>query len=185
VGSGQEGVDMAGDTGRRAPRGTRFAVVAAVALAVVLGTPWPASAHYGWVRPLVTCVTPVQDGYWTAAFGYTNTTSSAFSVARGSNNDMTPDQFDGQQVTRFSSGTRQAAFSVRVPSSVSTVQWQVLGMYGIARRNSSPRCPSSTPLPADGNGLGMVIALVASGTVAGGSAWVARRRRDPAQVTAA
>ncbi len=170
---------MAGGTGRRrASRGTRLGVVAAIALAVVLGTPGAASAHYGWVKPLVTCVTPVQDGSWTAAFGYTNTTSSAFSVARGRNNDMVPDSFDGQQTTRFEAGTRQAVFTVRVPASVKEVQWQVLGVYGIARRDTSSRCPSSTPLPADGNGLGTVIVLVASGTVAGGSAWVARRRRE-------
>ena len=177
---------MAGTTGRRrAPRGTRLALVAAVALAVVLGTPGLASAHYGWVRPLVTCVTPVQDGYWTAVFGYTTTTSAAFTVARGSSNDMTPDRFDGQQVTRFSPGTRQGAFSVRVPSSVPTVQWQVLGMYGIARKDGSSACPSSTPLPADGNGLGLVITLVASGAVAGGSMVVAWRRRGSAQLATA
>jgi len=160
-------------------------VVAGIALAVVLGTPGMAGAHYGWVRPLVTCVTPVQDGSWTAVFGYTNTTTQTFSVARGRDNDMTPDQFDGRQVDRFVPGTQQAAFTVRMPASVTTVQWQVLGMYGIARQDSSTRCPSGTPLPADGNGLGMVIALAASGAVAGGSMWAAgRRRARPVAVTA-
>ncbi len=64
------GVGMTGGTGRRrAPRATRLLTVAGVALAVVLGTPGPASAHYGWVKPLVTCVTPVSSGSWTAVFG--------------------------------------------------------------------------------------------------------------------
>ncbi len=178
---------MAGRTGRRgASRATRPGVVAAVALTVVLATPGAASAHYGWIKPLVTCVTPVQSGYWTAVFGYTNTQSSTVVVHRGNNNDMGPDTFDGQQPQQFSPGTRQAVFTVKVPSSVKEVQWQVLGVHGVARRDTSSQCPSSTPLPADGNGLGLVIALVGSGAVAGGSAWVARRRRERgAEVAAA
>lgn len=161
-------------------------MVAAVALAVLLGAPGAASAHYGWAKPLVTCATPVQDGSRTAAFGYTNTTSSAFPVARGRNDDVVPDSSDGQQTTRFQAGTRQAVLTVRVPASVKEVRGRSSGCTA-SRRDTSSRCPSSTPLPADGNGLGTVIVLVASGTVAGGSARVARRRRErgPEPVVAA
>ncbi|WP_369259274.1 hypothetical protein [Geodermatophilus amargosae] len=170
---------MAGRTPRRrAPLGTRLAVVTGIALSVVLVTPGAASAHYGWIQPEVTCVTPVQNGSWTAVFGYRNTTSATLTVGRGSLNDMTPDRFDGTQVTRFSPGTRQGAFSVQVPASITTVQWQVYGEYGIARRDSGTRCPSSTELPADGNGMGVVIALAAAGAVGGTSVYVSRRRRD-------
>jgi hypothetical protein len=91
---------------------------------------------------------------------------------------MAPDAFDGQQATRFQPGTRHAVLTVSVPASVKEVHWRVLGVYGIARRDTSGRCPSSTPLSADGNGLGMVIALVASGAAAGGWARVGRRRRE-------
>ena len=45
-----------------------------------------------------------------------------------------------------------------------------------AYRDRSTACPSSTELPADGNGLGIVIALAAAGAVAGGSLWLAQRR---------
>ena len=170
---------MAGRTRRRrTPLGARLAVVAGIALSVVLLTPGAASAHYGWIQPVVTCVTPVQNGSWTAVFGYTNTTSATVTVGRGGLNDMTPDRFDGEQVTRFSPGTRQGVFSVRVPASITTVQWQVYGVYGIARRDGSTRCPSSTELPADGNGMGVVIALAAAGAVGGTSVYVSRRRRD-------
>ena len=166
---------MGGNTGRRASLGTRLAVVAGVGAAAVLGTPGVASAHYG--ETSVTCVMPVQNGSWTAVFGYTNNTSSTGSVPVGRYNDMTPDQFDGRQVTTFERGSHPGAFSVRVPSSISSVSWQVLGTTATANVNTSTRCPAGTPLPADGNGLGMVIALAASGAVAGGSMWAAQRRR--------
>jgi hypothetical protein len=170
---------MAGRTPRRgASLGTRLAVIAGIALSVLFVTPGSASAHYGWIQPVVTCVTPVRNGTWTAVFGYTNTTPTTLTVSRGSLNDMTPDRFDGTQVTRFSPGTRQGAFSVQVPASITTVQWQVYGMYGIARRDGSTRCPSSTELPADGNGMGVVIALAAAGAVGGTSVYVSRRRRE-------
>ncbi|MGY1732675.1 hypothetical protein ACI798_14255 [Geodermatophilus sp. SYSU D01045] len=168
---------MAGRTRRRrAPLGARLAVTAGVGAAAVLATPGMASAHYGSVS--VTCVTPVQDGYWNVVFGYTNTTGTTATVQRGQYNDVSPDRFDGAQPTRFTPGLHPGAFSVRVPASVSSVRWQVLGTTATAGRDSGTRCPSSTPLPADGNGMGIVIALAAAGAVGGTSVVVSRRRRD-------
>ena len=102
----------------------------------------------------------------------------AATVERGRYNDMSPDQFDGTQVTRFAPGPHPGAFSVRVPASVSGVRWPILGTTVTADRTSSTRCPSSTELPADGNGMGVVIALAAAGAVGGTSVYVSRRRRD-------
>ena len=175
---------MAGNTRRGRPSlVTRLAVTAGVGAAAVLATPGVASAHYGQVS--VTCVMSVQGGYCTAVFGYRNVTGRTGTLERGPYNDMSPDQFDGAQVTTFDPGNHPGAFSVRVPASTSSVRWQVLGTTATASRDTSTRCPSGTPLPADGNGLGMVIALAASGAVAGGSMWVARRRRETAPDTAA
>ncbi|MGY1831111.1 hypothetical protein ACI8AA_11890 [Geodermatophilus sp. SYSU D01180] len=144
---------MAGRTRRRgAPLGARLAVI--------------------------TCVTPVQNGYWNAVLGYTNTTSTTATVQRGPYNDMSPDRFDGAQPTQFTPGAHPGAFSVPVPASVGTVRWQVLGMTATAGRDSSTRCPASTPLPADGNGMGIVLTLAAADAVGGASVVVSRRRRD-------
>ncbi|MGY1716175.1 hypothetical protein ACI78R_17055 [Geodermatophilus sp. SYSU D01106] len=166
---------MRGNTGRRASLGTRLAVVAGVGAAAVLATPGVASAHYG--ETSVTCVIPAQNGTWTAVFGYRNDTGYTGSLPVGRYNDMSPDQFDGRQVTTFAPGNHPGAFQVQVPASVSSVSWTVLGTTATAKKDGSTRCPSGTPLPADGNGLGMVIALAASGAVAGGSMWAAQRRR--------
>ncbi len=171
---------MAGDRWRRS-LGTRLAVTAAAGAVVVLGTPGVGTAAGGPMKPLVTCVFPVQDGYWTAVFGYTNPTPRTWDEARGFDNDLTPAVLDGAQVTSFAPGTHQGAFSVRVPASVPSVEWRVHSRQATASLDGSTRCPASTELPADGNGLGTPMVLVAAGVVGAVSIAVSRRRRpDPA-----
>ncbi|MGY1795365.1 hypothetical protein ACI796_15420 [Geodermatophilus sp. SYSU D00525] len=167
---------MAGRTRRRrAPLGARLAVTAGVGAAAVLATPGMASAHYGSVS--VTCVTPVQDGYWNVVFGYTNTTGTTATVQRGQYNDVSPDRFDGaaHPVHPGSAPRRVLGAGARVRE-----QRALAGPRhdGHGRPGLRHPVPSSTPLPADGNGMGIVIALAAAGAVGGTSVVVSRRRRD-------
>ncbi|MEX5719428.1 hypothetical protein [Geodermatophilus maliterrae] len=169
---------MAGNTRRRRPsRGTRLAVTAAAGALVVLGTPGAGMAAGGPMKPLVTCVIPARDGSWTAVFGYENPTPLTWTEARGFDNVLTPGRFDGLQVTTFAPGTHQGAFSVQVPASYASIEWQVHSRHATASRNGSTSCPSSTELPADGNGLGTPMVLVAAGVVGAASMAVSRRRR--------
>jgi hypothetical protein len=162
----------------RPSRWTRLTVTAGVGAAVVLATPGPAMATVDPLTPTVTCVQPVRNGSWTAVFGYTNTSSSTITVRRGGDNDFDPDRFNGPQIETFPSGAYRGSFSVGVPSAYSSIQWELGDRRVTAYRDRSTPCPSSTELPADGNGLGIVIALAASGAVAGGSMWLAQRRRQ-------
>jgi len=169
---------MTGSTRRRRPSlGRRLAVTTGVGAAVVLATPGAASADIDPLTPTVTCVQPLQNGTWTAVFGYTNTSSSTITVRRGGDNDFDPDRANGPQIETFRPGTYQGSFSVSVPSAYSSIQWELGDRRVTASRDRSTRCPSSTELPADGNGLGIVLVLAASGAVAGGSMWLAQRRR--------
>ncbi|MGY1737890.1 hypothetical protein [Geodermatophilus sp. SYSU D00684] len=61
---------------------------------------------------------------------------------------------------------------------VPAVSGQVHGSYDVAWRDLGPCCPSSAELPADGNGMGVVISLAAAGAVGGTSVVLSRRRRD-------
>ncbi|SFT36096.1 hypothetical protein SAMN05660657_00415 [Geodermatophilus amargosae] len=168
---------MAGSTRRARPSlRTRLAVTAGIGAAVVLATPGPAMATGDPLTPTVTCVQQAPNGSWTAVFGYTNTSSSALTVRRGGDNDFDPDRFNGPQIETFRPGAYQGAFSVSVPSGYSSIQWELGDRRVTAYRDRSTPCPASTELPADGNGLGIVIALAASGAVAGGSMWLAQRR---------
>ncbi|MBM7807188.1 hypothetical protein JOD57_003025 [Geodermatophilus bullaregiensis] len=177
---------MAGKTRRRRPSlGTRLAVTAAAGAVAVLGTPGSAVAAGGPVKPLVTCVIPAQDGSWTAVFGYENPTPLTWTEARGFENVLTPGRFDGAQVTSFAPGTHQGAFSVRVPATYPSVEWQVHSRHVTASRDDSTRCPSSTELPADGNGMGTPMVLVAAGVVGAASMAVSRRRRPRPDTAAA
>ncbi|SDC43503.1 hypothetical protein SAMN05660690_1427 [Geodermatophilus telluris] len=169
---------MAGNRRHRRPSlGTRLAVTAAAGAVVVLGTPGVGSAAGGPMKPLVTCVLPVQDGSWTAVFGYENPTPLTWDESRGFDNELTPAALDGPQVTSFAPGTHHGAFSVRVPASTPSVEWQVHSRSVTASRDGSTRCPSETELPADGNGLGAPMVLAAAGLVGAASLAVSRRRR--------
>jgi hypothetical protein len=179
---------MAGSTARRRPPlGARLAVVAGVGAAVVLATPGPATADTDdALTPTVTCVRSVENGSWTAVFGYTNSSSRTITLRRGGDNDFDPDRYNGPQIETFAPGTHQGAFSVLVPSRDSDIEWELGDRRVTAHRDRSTRCPSSTELPADGNGMGVVIALAAAGAVGGTSVYVSRRRRERgAQVTGA
>ena len=164
---------------RTAPRrsiGTRLVVTAGVGAAVVLATPGTAAATDP-VVPLVSCVTAVENGYWTAVFGYTNRTSVTQRQPIGYDNDFDPDRFNGPQAETFQPGTHNGVFSVRVPSAYSSIEWELYDTRVTARRDSSTACPPSTALPADGNGLGTTMVFLGAGAAAAVSMQVARRRR--------
>ncbi|RBY84250.1 hypothetical protein DQ240_15550 [Blastococcus sp. TF02A-26] len=150
----------------------------AIGAAVVLATPGAAAAADP-VAPLVSCVTAVQDGYWTAIFGYTNSTSVTQSQPVGGDNDFDPDLFNGAQVETFAPGTHHAVFTVRVPSAYSSIQWELYDSRVTAYRTGSTACPSSTQLPADGNGWGWAMGLGGSAVLGAGAlvveAWHRRR----------
>ncbi|MGY1705853.1 hypothetical protein ACI79C_14905 [Geodermatophilus sp. SYSU D00697] len=156
-----------GETQRWPAIRMRLTASAAVGAALVLATPGTANATDPSVVALVSCVMPVQDGQWTAVFGYDNTTSVTRRAQVGtSDNRFDPDRFDGSQVDTFSPGTHQGAFSVRVPSSYASIEWRLFESRVIARRDGSNACPRTTEMPADGNGTGTAVAFGAAGVAA-------------------
>lgn len=176
---------MHGTAPRRRSIGTRLAVVAGMGAAVLLTAPGTAVAADP-VTPLVSCVTPVQDGWWTAVFGYRNATSTTQRQPIGGDNDFDPDRFNGPQAETFEPGTHHGVFTVRVPSSYSSIQWGLYDSRVSAYRTGSTACPAAIALPADGNGLGPLIASMAAGLVAAGLLYGSRRRqRRAAQETPA
>jgi hypothetical protein len=155
----------------------RAALVAVVAVVALVATPGAASAR-GTVVPLLDCVVANDDGSWTAVFGYRNTSSSPVRIPTGPRNKVTPVTYGTPQPTTFQPGTHRGAFAVPVARGAGPM-WHLDGTNLAARPGTAKACPSSTQMPAEGNGTGMAIALVAAGLV--GMVGVQRaRRRAPA-----
>ncbi|SET98682.1 hypothetical protein [Geodermatophilus poikilotrophus] len=155
----------------------RAALVAVVAVVALVAVPGAASAR-GTVVPLLDCVVANDDGSWTAVFGYRNTSSSPVRIPTGPRNKVTPATVGSPQPTTFQPGTHRGAFTVTVARGAGPM-WHLDGTNLAARRGTATACPSSTQMPADGNGTGAAIALVAAGLV--GTVAVQRaRRRAPA-----
>ena len=139
-----------------------------VAALVLTASPGTASAANGAVTPLLDCWTLGKDGVYTLVFGYSNT-GPATSIPLGSFNSIVPASQQGRQPTKFATGTRHGAFSVRVPKD------EVNGGYWYLDYNTyvfycgisapSAACPPGTALPSNGNGAGAAIALLASGVL--------------------
>jgi hypothetical protein len=155
----------------------RAALVAVVAVVALVAAPGAASAR-GTVVPLLDCVVTNEDGSWTAVFGYRNTASSPVSIPTGPRNKVTPATVGSPQPTTFQPGTHRGAFTVPVARGAGPM-WHLDGTNLAARLGTATACPSSTQMPAEGNGTGTAIALVAAGLV--GTVAVQRvRRRVPA-----
>ncbi|WP_139177281.1 hypothetical protein [Geodermatophilus siccatus] len=158
-------------------RATRAALVALIVVAGLLALPGTASAT-GTVVPLLDCVVTNRDGSWTAVFGYRNTASSPVRIPAGPRNKVTPVTYGAPQPITFQPGTHRGAFTVTVSRGAGPM-WHLDGTNLAARLRSATACPPSTQMPAEGNGTGTAIALMAAGLV--GAMVVQRaRRRAPA-----
>ncbi|MGY1615703.1 hypothetical protein ACI797_03060 [Geodermatophilus sp. SYSU D00691] len=127
------------------------ALVGALTAAVVLVLPGTAAATPGYtpghgdVVPLLSCVTPDGRGGFTAWFGHENTGTATEHVSPGPANRISPSRYDGDQPTKFKSGTFHRVFPVTVSSG--SVSWTLDGDTVTADASSSPRCTTSTPTP--------------------------------------
>ena len=139
------------------------AALVVVAVVALIAVPGAASAR-GTVVPLLDCVVANDDGSWTAVFGYQNMASSPVRIPRGPRNKVTPATVGSPQPTTFQPGTHRGAFTVTVPRGAGPM-WHLDGTNLAARLGTATACPSSTQMPADGNGTGAAIALVAAGLV--------------------
>lgn len=151
---------------RGARAGTvRVALVAAVAGAGLLAsTGTAAAAKDATVVPLLDCVVGNDDGTWTAVFGYRNESDSPVTIPPGPRNKVTPAGGDVSLPVTFRPGTHRGAFTVTVDRGAGPM-WHLDGTNLAARRDAAPACPSSTELPAEGNGLGAVLGLAGAGAV--------------------
>lgn len=160
-------------------RSMRLALVGAVAATVAM-TPGVASANDDddLVVPLVTCVTQAEGGRYTAVFGYNNRTSRVITVSHGDNNNVDP---SGPVPEVFQPGVHHGVFSVSTTVD-RRVEWELYDSEARAYESSQPSCGPGVQMPADGNGTGAVVALVAAGAV--GAVVLHRSRRGATAVAA-
>jgi hypothetical protein len=140
------------------------------------------STATGTVKPILDCYKDNGDGSWTAVIGYVNSSGGTRKIPYGSLNMGYPAKFQGLQPTTFKNGTQHGVFVARITASDlwSNARWELDGsvLNYQASFTSSATCPSSTQMPADGNGAGPVIALAVAG--AAGAVVVHRVRRRTA-----
>jgi hypothetical protein len=165
-------------TTTRAARALLVLAVAAVALVATSGT---ASAA-GGVSGVVSCYKDNFDGSYTVVVGYRSSYPGTVTLPFGPTNRTYPERLQGAQPTVFQPGTHHAAFTVRITNAdlYANARWELDGT--VLRYSSlvtyATVCPSSTQMPADGNGSGPVVALAAAGLV--GTVAVVRSRRRAA-----
>jgi hypothetical protein len=157
----------------------RAALVAVIALVALVASPGMASATGTYtVRPVLNCYTENADHSWTVVVGYVNSSRKTVDIPRGPANQAYPAKFASLPPTSFTPGTVQGAFTavLSVSDLYAGARW-VLDGYTLdyrAAATSSRVCPSSTELPAQGNGLGPAIGLAAAAVV--GAVLVRRSR---------
>lgn len=152
----------------------RVALVAVIAGASAVGAARAATAA-GPVTPLVECVTKLNGSAgWTALLGYSNNSPVPVELAVGPDNALQPATSNGDQPTTFEPGDHRGVFVVPFRTG-NSVTWSVSGTV-VTASMSSKRCPSSTELPEDGNGTGVVIVLVAAGAIGAVALHRVRRR---------
>jgi hypothetical protein len=143
----------------------RAGVAGVVAATAVLAAPGTALAA-GTITPLLDCWT-VSGSTTTLVLGYSNTKSKAavYDVG-GSSNHWSPSRYDGPQPDTLEVGTFHGSFAVRMDSAdVPTTTW-TLGSTTLDVSDAmaaTGSCPPGTALPADGNGTGLALTLVAAG----------------------
>ena len=159
-----------------AGRRTRQAVlVGLMALVGLLVGPGVAQAA-GTVTPTVSCYQPNSDGSVSVLLGYTNSSAATQTIPRGVGNVITPSRYDGAQPTVFAPGNHPGAFALTVGSAdVYSANWTLDGS-SLSSSTAVGQCPAGTSLPADGNGLGMTMVLLAAGAVAAVALVVSRLR---------
>ena len=146
-----------------------------VAVAAVLLGPGVAQAA-GTVTPTVSCYQPNSDGSVSVLLGYNNSSSVTQTIPRGAGNVLTPSRYDGSQPTVFAPGSHPGAFALTVASAdVFSANWTLDGS-SLSSATAVSQCPAGTSLPADGNGLGMTIVMLAAGAVAAVALVVSRLR---------
>ncbi len=144
-------------------RATHLALAAVIVVVGLVAFPGMASAA-GSVTPLVDCVVKNSDGSWTAVFGYDNSTGTTVTIPVGLDNYITPRSYGSPQPTTFAPGVHRGAFTVPVQLGEGPV-WTVEQRTSAGVVSTTPACPSSTELPATGNGTGPVIGLAVAGVV--------------------
>ncbi|MFQ1002138.1 hypothetical protein [Modestobacter sp. SSW1-42] len=162
----------ANTAGRRAGQVLLAGLVAALALLVS-----PATAQAaGTVTPTASCYQPNSDGTVSVLLGYVNNTNVTQTIPRGPSNVITPSRYDGAQPTTFAPGSHPGAFAVTAPASDAWGGSWTLDGVTLSNASAVNQCPAGTSLPADGNGYGMTMVLLAAGAVAGVALWRSHRR---------
>lgn len=167
-------------TGRRIR--TRIARLAAIGLIAALATiltPGTAAAS-PTVTPIVDCYRDNGDGTFWVLVGYRNT-GTPRAIAHGPANQLHPQHLQGQQPNYFYAGTYHGQWTVRLTYAEIFQQDARWVLDGTTLRYSSlvqyaTVCPSSTQLPADGNGLGTIMALGVAGAIGAAAVYRSRRR---------
>jgi hypothetical protein len=133
------------------------------------------------VTPFVDCVTIYKDGSFAALFGYTND-SGPITLTKGSANSISPSNLDGPEPENFKAGTQHGVFALKIPAGV-TATWKLHGDRTATAKadGSSPACTPPLSLPIEGNGLGLVLGLIAAGL--GGAFFIRRVTARNAAVT--
>jgi hypothetical protein len=158
--------------GRRTRQGVLIGLMALVGLLVGPGVAQAA----GTVTPTVSCYQPNSDGSVSVLLGYDNSSTATQTIPRGASNVITPSRYDGAQPTVFAPGSHPGAFALTVGSAdVYSANWTLDGS-SLSSATAVSQCPAGTSLPADGNGLGMTMVMLAAGAVAAVALVVSRLR---------
>ncbi|MGR6966265.1 hypothetical protein ACU610_17530 [Geodermatophilus sp. URMC 61] len=183
-----DGLSRSSTARRLRARAGRAALVAVIALIGLVASPGMASATGTYtVKPVLNCYKENADDSWTVVVGYVNSSRKTTSIPRGAHNQAYPSKFASLPPTSFKPGTVNGAFTAKVSLAdlYAGARW-VLDGYTLdyrAAASSSRVCPSSTELPAQGNGLGPAIGLGVAGVV--GAVLVVRANRRTRALAAA